>query len=96
MTLEKPAGGIDDAPLLGPGHAVRAAAVAIAYAVSYFRKHQDISVLHDQVDFAAAGVVISCQRFQAATVQKRLRDLLPVAAPLARGCHLVSVGRLTG
>ena len=96
MTLKKPVGGIDDPPLLGPGHAVRAAAVAIVYAVSNLCKHQHISVPHNQVDFTAARVVISRQRFQAATVQKRLRDLLPVTAPLARGRHRASVGRLPG
>lgn len=96
MALEKPAGGIDDSPLLAVGHAVRAAAVAIVFPVSNLGKHQRISVLHDQIDFTTAGVVISRQRLQTATVQKRLRNLLPVTAPLARGRHLVSVGCLSG
>jgi hypothetical protein len=87
MTLQKPVGGADDAPLLGQGYAFRTAAMAVIPAVPDLGEYQCISIPHDQVDFATTHLVVSLQRCHAAPVQERFRDLLPVAASLACVCH---------
>jgi len=87
MTLKKPVGGADNAPLLGQGYAFCAAAMAVIAAVPDLGKYQCISISHDQVDFPAPDLVVTRQRRYAAAVQERFRDLLPVAASLARIRH---------
>ena len=87
MALKKPLGSADDAPLFDQGYAFRAAAVAVISAVPDLGKYQCISIPHNQVDFAGTNLVVTLQRRHAAPVQERFRDLLPVAALLARVRH---------
>jgi hypothetical protein len=68
MTLEKPVRGSDNSPLLGQGYACGAAAVAIVPSVSDLGENQCVSIPHDQVYFAAAGLEVTLQRFHAASV----------------------------
>ena len=68
VTLKKSARRADDSPLLGPGDAVGAAAVAVVFAVPYFGENQRTAVQHDQVDFTETRLEVSLPRFQTTLV----------------------------
>ena len=68
MTLEKTLRGADYPPLLGPGNAVRTAAVAVIFPVSYFGKYHGAAVQHDQVDFTETRMEVTFQRFETVPV----------------------------
>ncbi len=55
--------------LLDHGHAVGAAAESPVASKSDFRENQDRTIPHDQVDFPAAGSVITLQRYETTFVQ---------------------------
>ena len=94
MTLKKSARRADDSPLLGPGDAVGAAAVTVAFTVPYFGEYQRIAVQHDQVDFTETCLVVSLPRLETSLVQKGFGNLFPVTAALTRCGHPLLLGRI--
>ncbi len=62
ISRNKKRGGADEFPLLVRVHGMACLGEAFRAAAAYFNKRQALSIHHDQVDFAAAGTEIACDR----------------------------------
>ena len=84
---EKMARSFGDAPLLGRGDALRAGSPASGAPVSDLDENQRFPVPHDEVDFAAAGAVVTLQQVQPALRKEGFGGLFPVGAAFEPTFH---------